>query len=255
MNSYYFLVSALPPLKMGTKAEISYEEMEDLVDQNVHPRDRQKVSDFKQYIDLKNLRLLWMDLTIDLRGNLNRKELEAALLIHEFFPSFVFDFIEAYDDRSYRLNHFLLLLSKFLQYQSHIQKGFLRSYFQFEREHRAVLTALRARDTQRDLSEELQYEDANDFFIRPILAEKETTSYEPPQEYQELKTLYLTMKENPKNLFFSISEFSFRRVGEMKQTDPFSIDTVLIYMAQLLLVEDWEQMDEKKGKEIITSLF
>lgn len=40
----------------------------------------------------------------------------------------------------------------------------------------------------------------------------------------------------------------------MKRIDPFSIDSVLAYMARLILVEDWDLLDEEKGRAIVTSL-
>ncbi len=254
MYGYYFLVNALPPLKFGDKPEIAYEEVEALVDQNVAPSDRKKVTLFKQYIDLKNLRLLWMDLPIDPRGNLNKKELEAALLIHDFFPPFVFEFIQTYEDVSQRLGNFLFLIARFLQYQIEMEKGFLHLFFRFEREFRLILTALRAKDQKKDLSIELQYEDTKDTLVQKILSEKEGASFEPPDEFREVKNLYFAHRENPKNLFFACSEFSFRKIGEMKRIDPFSIDAILAYMAGLILVEDWSLLDEERGKAIVTSL-
>lgn len=211
MVGYYFLITALPPLKFGIKPEISYEEVEELVDQNVRTSDREIVVGFKQYIDVKNLRLLWMDLPIDPRGNLNKKELEAALLVRDSFPSFVFDFIQTYEDSSHRLANFLFLIAKFLQYQIENQEGFLRVFFRFEREFRIILTALRAKDEKKDLSVELQYEDPKDFLIRDILSQKDSSSYEPPGEYKELKNIYVANRENPKNLFFLLPNIVFIR--------------------------------------------
>jgi hypothetical protein len=117
-----------------------------------------------------------------------------------------------------------------------------------------VLTAIRAKEEKKELSYELQYEDPRDFFVRDILSQKEGSIYEPPEEYKELKNLYLAHRDNPKNLFFSTCEYYFRKIGEMKGIDPFSIDSVLAYMARLILVEDWDLLSEERGKAVVTSL-
>jgi hypothetical protein len=251
MNGYYFLITSLPSLKFGEKADLSYEDLDELVDENVNESDREKVTLFKQYIDIKNLRLLWMDLPIDPRGNLNRKELEASLLIQDFFPAFVHEFLQTHEENAYRLNHFLFLIANFLQYQIEKQTGFLQTFFCFERDIQILLTALRAKHEGKDLSYELQYEDPREYLVRAILSGKEQATYEPPEEYRELANLYMEHREDPKNLFFAFSEYRFRKIGEMKKIDPFSIDSVLAYMARMLLVEDWALLDPEKGKAMI----
>ncbi len=44
-----------------------------------------------------------------------------------------------------------------------------------------------------------------------------------------------------------MAEFRFHRIGEEIQDHPFSVDNLLGYLVQLMIVEDVFALDEKRG--------
>ena len=194
------------------------------------------------------------DRPVDPRGNLNEKQLEEALLLEDFFPPFVFSFFKKYEKMSDRIKFFSMLLSQFFDEKIQKEKGFLSKYFRLEKEIRLILTALRAKEIKRDISYELQYEDATDFFVAYILAQKDMDTFEPPKEYEELKILYKKYHQTPLLLMKENIFFRLKKIEQMQEGKEFSIDYILSYQAILAMVEDWMQLEIEKEKKIIETL-
>ena len=87
-----------------------------------------------------------------------------------------------------------------------------------------------------------------------MLAQKDAISYEPPPEFLSLKEKYLACGPDPFLQFKEISKWRFKQIDELAIEPLFSIDWILSYMAQLLIVEEWNQLDAEKG-EIILQAF
>jgi uncharacterized protein DUF2764 len=121
----------------------------------------------------------------------------------------------------------------------------------FEREWRLVMIGLRAKELGRDVTKELQYEDFSDPIVAHILAQRDAPQYEPPPEYLELKELLLSCGSDPWQKLKVFAAWRFRKVEEMVDRPLFSIDWILAYMVRLLIIEDWNELDEKKGKMIL----
>ena len=231
--------------------EISYKELQYLFDWNLSFRDKMKLQEFKRFIDLKNLRLFFLKRPLDPRGNLNHKEIEEAIEVGNFFPSYVLDFLKREESFDAKLKFFPYLFAKFFQEK---REGFNEKCFQMEQELRLVLTALRAKKLDRDLLFELQYEDPTNFFIRDILSQNSQEEYVPPAEYSRVKELYENLVQDPKELYKAMLEFRVKRIEELVEDKPFTIDFLLGYFAHFLLVEDWNQLDSAKGKAVLESI-
>ena len=159
MHKYYYLACSLPSISLKTKPDIGFEELKFMLKLNVSRSDLKKIISFTRFIDICNLRCLWMNKDIDQRGNLNIAELEDVILIKDVFPDYVFDFLDRYENKDDRLKYFTFLISSFFKDVISSSRGFLKFYFQLEKEIRLVLTALRARKLGRELLKELQFED------------------------------------------------------------------------------------------------
>ena len=244
--NYYFLISAFPPLTLGVAPPISFREAKDLLLLNLTPEDMEQVALLLRSIDLYNIRALWLGEPLDDRGNLNGKELEEALLIRDMLPSYFNDFLDRYESTQDRLRYFSSLFASL--YRDEKLKGFLLEYYRFERELRLCLTALRAKRAGRDLLYELQFEDPTDPLIADILAQKDSAEYTPPGEFEEVKTLFLENRSDPRKLDRAISEYRFKKIEEMEQNQDFSINRVLAYIARLM-VDESLVADPEKGKE------
>lgn len=250
-KNYYFVVPSLPPLAMRERPEITFDELNVRLELNLDHADLEKTRILRRFVDIFNIRSLLMEETVDSRGNLNEKELDEALLIHAVLPDYVFEFLDQFEKVADRIRNFSGLLARFFNEEIPRHKGFLRDYLIFERESRLVLAALRSKQTGRDIVRELQFEDPTDPFVAQILAQKDSESCEPPAEYADLKELIASSYSDPWLEHQAFAEYRFKKIGEMAEGKLFSIDQILSYMAQLMIVESFFELDEQRGNMIL----
>lgn len=251
MRNYYFVVPSLPPLSLHERPEISFEELVVRLSNNLSKKDLEKTKVLRRLVDIYNIRSLLMEEPIDPRGNLNEKELDEALLVHAGLPEYVFEFLDQFEKVPDKIRNFSGLLARYFNEEIPKQKGFLREYLTFERESRLVLLALRAKQLGRDVAKELQFEDPTDPLVAHILAQKDSDRYEPLQEYQDLKELIASCYPDPWEENKAFAEYRFKKIAEMAERKHFSIDAILRYMAQLMILESILELDAAKGRMIL----
>jgi hypothetical protein len=252
MTQYYFIGTALPTLAIGVKPELPFKELLQMLRENLTASDWEKVEDLLWPVDIANIRSLWMGLPFDEKGLHTPKELEEALLVRDGFPDYLNDFLDRYESTADRLKFFpSLFASMYRAMEKKSRKGFIKYYYTLERELRLVLTALRAKQAGRDLARELQFEDLTDPFVMAILAQKDSTQYVPPPEYEEVKLLFQKYSQEPKQLHRALLEYRFNKYDLL---EPFSIDRILSYTIQLMIVESWEGLNQNSGKTIVEDL-
>jgi hypothetical protein len=162
------------------------------------------------------------------------------------FEDYVFDFLNHYDSRADRLKNFSQLLVTYFREIISQASGFLQQYFTFEREWRLVTLALRAKQLSRDVTTELQYEDPGDFIVGQIIAQRDVSSYEPPDQYRELQALYEENREDPIAIQKALYTYRFNQVdGFIEGTPLFSLDYILAYTIQLIIVENIQELEAK----------
>lgn len=251
MRNYYFLATALPTLQIGVPPEISYNDFQDLIHDNLSSRDMQQVEVIRLLYDIQNIRAFWKKEELDPRGNFNELDLEEALLARKGFPEYVYDFLDAYDSLQLRLQYFPTLISSYFRNEAKKAQGFLKQYLMFERYWRLVFAGFRAKQLDRDVAHELQFEDPNDDVVAQILAQKDAKNFVPPEGYEDLKMLFEEHAKSPMDLFKAICEYRFHHIEEMLSIDVFSIDYILGYMVKLITIEKWQELDQQKGFEVI----
>lgn len=245
----------MPTLSLDIQPEINFDEFQKMLFLNISERDKKKLYLFKQYIDIKNLRSFWSGRELDWRGNLHAKQIEEALLTEEFLPSYVFDFVKAYEDTSDRLKNFPYLPIRFLREMDKQSNGFLHWYFSEERKQRIVFAALRSRQIKRDLAYELQYEDGEDFLVKSLIEQGQSESFFLPKEFENLKKIYDENFDKPLLLEQKLLKYRLKKIEEKEELQPFfTIDHILAYMAKLMIVEDWYKLDENTSKTIVDRL-
>ncbi len=259
MTEYYFLASLLPALEIGHVPTLGFAELKQLLAINLTNVDLQKTQEFLRYVDLENMRRLFSNEPQDPRGNLNAEELREAIAEQQFpngdpFPEYMVEYFDKYRTEPERLEHFSELMSAYLQEESEKESGFISEYFAFERGLRIVLAGFRAKKMNKNVEAVLQYEDAADPVVAQVIAQKDAKSYEPPFEYKELKTIFDALGEDPLELNKAITAYRFSAIVEMMDAKHFSIDRILGYMARLILVERWLELDVEKGIEIIDTI-
>lgn len=250
-SRYYFAVTALPPLSFGIPPEITFKELRDFALMNLNEADMEKFLMILQPIDLYNVKALWMGLPLDEKGTLGAKELEEALLIRDLLPEYLIDFLDEHESVEERLRYFSSLYASMYRQKF---KGFLDTYFQFEREVYICLTALRAKKTGRDIIRELQFEDPTDPMAAQAIAQKDMPEYDPPSEYADLKEIFVQNYSDPRKLSLAIAKYRFDRIGEWEENEQFTLDRFIAYAARLLILESILQIDKDRAREAVEEL-
>ncbi|MBU6383401.1 MAG: DUF2764 family protein [Verrucomicrobia bacterium] len=249
MANYYFLIASFPALTVGKAPELTFKELESLLALNLTAGDMKKVRELLRPIDLYNIRAFWLGWPLDDRSSMKAKELEEALLVQEGLPSYVIEYLGRYESVAERLRYFSSLYVSMYQDAISRDQGFLLQYFQFERELHLVLTALRAKQSGKNLARELQFEDPTDPLVVEILAQKDAPDFTPPREYEEVKTLFFEYLAKPNELHQAILEYKFEKIEEMEEPQDFGIDRVLAFVAKFLIVESISLLSQEKGRE------
>ena len=123
-----------------------------------------------------------------------------------------------------------------------------------ERDIKIIFSALRAIELNRNIEDELLFEDKKDPLMEYIFSQKGSSILEVPKEYEGLKQIFLKNKNNPKNLHFELLDYRFKKINEKSEKDLFTISQILGYIANLIIVEDYFKLDKMQGKVIIDSL-
>ena len=255
-SRYYFLAISLPKLQLGEPPDMSFEEFQRLLVENLSADDLAKTKRVRWYFDLENLRRYLLKEPLDKWGNLNENDLEETLLTRPegVLPKYVYEFLDANPTKPERLKNFPLLLIKYFETESQKQSGFLSHYAAFERNLRLALLAYRAKRMGRDLAKELQFQDPEDPFIVQLLSLQEAPTYMPPYDFEGLTHFLKTYENEPMELQKALTEYRFEKIEELVNFDEFSIDRILAYMLQYIQVDKWQAYDKEQGKLIVDSL-
>lgn len=254
MTKYYFLATALPDLELGQKPDIDFVEFSILCKENLTRRDLLQMQVLREYYDIINVRDYWLEGTIDPYGNYDLIHLEDALLNRQGLPQFVYTFMDQYPHKKERIAHFPELFATYFHYSIKASRGFVKKYMSFERDMRLIFAAFRAKKIGRDITEELRYEDPEDPIVAQILAFKDAKTYEPPEPYEDLKPIFDKYSDSPLDLFQALTKYRFDKVESFHGVDVFSLDRIMGYMIQLILVEGWLKLDQKRGREIVENI-
>lgn len=251
MTGYYFLSSSLPQLSLTAECDLEWPEFAFLLENNLSSKDLEKVHAVRRLYDLDNLRHFWLEEPFDRFGNYSENDLEDAILTREGLPEYVYSFIEDYDTTEKRLKAFPELTVRYFQEEIKQASGFLLDYLELERSIRLVLVGVRAKMMQRDLLYEMQFEDPLDDFVQQIIAQKDAKAFEPPYGFEDLSPIVHTHKDNPTELHKGLLEYRMKRLDAHYEINLFSLDRILGYLAQYILIQKWQALDEGQGLSII----
>lgn len=255
-TNYYFLATALPALKMTVPPEINFSEFMTLLNENLSDADMEKIRTVRLFYDIENIRAFWKGEVLDYWGNLDINELEEALVEREGkeLPDYVYEFLDNYESLEQRLKFFPQLVGRYFKHQISQTKGFQKRYFIFERDLRLTLVGYRARQLHKNLLTELQFEDPEDPVVAQLLAQKDAKTFESPLGFEGVGQILERSYTSPLELHQALYEYRFNRIDEMLEFDMFSIDRIMGYFVQYLMVDKWFLLDRKKGIEIVDSI-
>lgn len=254
MSNYYFLATSLPELKLGTPPDITFHELLFLYRQNLSLEDFEKIQQLRLIFDIENIRAFWLKEPLDSRGRFDENSLEEALLTGIGFPNYVYDFLAKHDELKDRLRHFPSLIAQYYREEIAKADGFLKQYLVFERGLRLVLVAFRAKKMDRDILVELQYENTDDALVAQILSQKDMKTYDPPEQYEQIKPIFEELSNEPAALNKALFEYRFRKIDELIGLQVFTIDALLAYFVKFIMVEKWQEQDREKGIQLIKKI-
>ena len=254
MNRLFFLGSILPPLKAGSEPGILFEDLLLLLKGNLSASSLEKVKALRSYIDLKNVEQLLKKGEIDPRGNYTEKELEESFVNQEGLPSYLFEHLEGSDQEDDQLRHFSKVYIRFFKEMAKKHRGFMKWYFNFEREWRILLAGYRAKKLGVDPATALQHEDVHDTLVAQILAQKDAPFFEFPFEYEELGESLKEVQGDPKAQYLEMAKYRFKKIEEKTLDAPFSEAYLLGFVIKLMIVEDVWALDVRQGHEKLQEL-
>ncbi len=247
----YFIVNSLPTLTLSQKPEITFLELMRLFKMNLSASELQKTKDIRLFIDLQNVLKILKKEPLDIRGNFTEKELDEAIMHQIHLPKYLLDFLEREESP---VDKFYEVMSAYFQEEIKSQTGFFQKYVKFEQELRLTLTAIRCKKNQRDISQELSSEDPTDFFVHEIFSQKDQETVEFSEPYHSLASKLKEAEGNPFLQKKILMQFRFDQIEEMVEGDLFSIDYLLAYMIQLILVEDWNFLNKEQGHTTLNQI-
>jgi len=254
MAGYFFLGSMLPPLELGDTPGLSFQEIWELLRMNMTSGDLRKVKLIRRYVDLKNVWQLLKKQPLDVRGNLTERELDEALLSREGLPEYLFEYCDEYETLEGQLRYFSKVYTSFFKEMDENERGFLKFYFNFERRCRLVLAGRRARLLGVDLIEELRHEDFSDPFVAQVISQRDAKSFEAPPGYEKLEEMLAQEKDDPKGQYEVVASFRFEKISQYVQEVFFSVNYILGYFVQFMIVEDWNAINETSKNHSITEV-
>lgn len=160
-------------------------------------------------------------------------------------------FFDHYPTVEMRLSHFPELIQKYYDFAIEHSSGFLRKLFEFERDLRLIFAAFRAKKMGRDIVFELQFESEENDLVQQIINQKDAKEYIPPEEYSELKAIF---QDQPLEMLKALCEYRFRKIEELLEGDAFSSDRILGYLAEWLIVHQWNRLDKQEGESIMNRI-
>ena len=209
----------------------------------------------RRYFDILNVRAYLKNEPLDPFGNLDKNDLEEALLGNSsFFPFYVSKYLEQYENKEDRIFHFPELIAAFFRNEVEQSQGFLKRYLELERNLRLVLTAYRAKELGRDIAKELQFEDPDEDIIVQLLSQKDSKTFDTPPEFEDLKPILEENYSTPLALHKALTEYRFKKMDEMSGFDIFSFDRILAYLASFFLVEKWMSLNKEQGLQIVDNI-
>jgi hypothetical protein len=256
MANYYYLATVLPKLSLDEKPDMTFHEFERLLQENLSPNDYDKTRRLRWFFDLRNVKAYWKKEPLDYWGNLDEVQLEEALFTKESceLPKYLYDFLSEHESLEERQRFFPQVMSTYFTEEVKQNTGFLKSLRAMERNLRLIMTAYRSRKLGRDLDEEFQFVDPEDEVVAQLLAQKEAKEFEMPEGFEDFKPVIMLYESSPIKLQRAFMEYLFNWIEDSLEFDYFSINRILGYMAQFILIERFMRLDPEKGIKVLDNI-
>jgi len=226
MGAYYFLISLLPPLPiaLGDKLAVSFPDISRILRRNIDPSDDQLLRAQLSVIDAANWESMDQGRDFFLEGgNVSREEMETR----QDLPNFIRVFIDE-KERGIRRSHIYdrlweLCYSALLERAEEEGCRYLIDYTVWEIELRNRLTALRLRETEKNVA---------DHTIMPS-----TRSFDFTALISQLESI-----KNPLEAERYIDAERLKQIFHCQGADPFSFNAILAFLSSTAIYSRWEKL-------------
>lgn len=236
MARHFFVCSALPDISIEQKPRIDFESFIHMVKFSCTHREWQAVCSVRSFFDLMNLQAVLYERPLQLYGNVSPREFQDPIRHSLELPPFIVDFLTHYSSRSEQKEHFPALVAQFF-YEKRELSGFVGEFFSWLEEFFIVGGLVRSKRLGRDIAKELEDEDFSHPLVIEGLAYRNAANYDPPYRFAAVKEIYERDFTDPKALEKNTSNFIFQHLEAIKEDRAWTLDFLLAYMVQLILVE------------------
>jgi hypothetical protein len=256
-RNYYYLVAGLPDINLEqNKLSVSVGDFKKELQAHLHPDDYELVE--KLFLPADNRNVLNMLLKniqeFDDSGKYTFDELEDEIKEPEILPEYLKTFITHYKsnqpvftDMSWEDQ----LTTLYYDYATQVSNKFLRTWFEFERDLKNLLSGLTARRHKMPVENLLIGSNTVTDAIRKSNARDFSLSAEFPfveKLIQINETADLLMREK------AIDQLRWNYIDELNTFNYFSVEVILGFVFKLTMVERWLKLDKKTGEEMFRRL-
>ena len=251
-----YVIGSVPNLEFDSKPDISAEELYLLLKMNLSKTDLAPIKVLKRWVDLANLyKIFEKHDYFDKRGNYPQGMLKEFIETQQQLPSYVFEYLDEFESDEDRKKYFAKLIAKYFKEERKKAKGALAEFLKFENEWRILLTAYRAKKSEKSIAEILKYEDLSDPIVQISIAQSEAPGpFVFPFEYEELEAELKNAGPNPTSQMRALAKYRFNYYRDMGVDFPFTLRQIMAYLMQLFQLEDLFALDEIEGKKQLEKL-
>lgn len=253
-RNYYCLVSGLPDIVLEqSKAPFSLYELLEELRLTLHPRDFDLVELIFLPHDNRNLLHLSLktDASWDILGKFSREEMEEKLKETGQLPPYMDRFYQAVRQESPIWPGMSWENQLTRLYYDHVlshTEGFLHDWFKFEKDLNNILAAWNAREF--NLPVEGQLIGEND--IIRALGKSHARDFGLSKDLVFVdKLLQALEREDLLERERAVDRIKWHRIDQLNTFHYFTVDTVLGYLLQFLLLDRWLGLDSGRGAQAI----
>lgn len=256
-RNYYYLVAGLPDINLEqNKLSVSIGDFKKELQDHLHPDDYKLVE--KLFLPADNRNVLNMLLKIikefDDSGKYSFDQLEDEIKEPENLPEYLKTFIIHYKSNQPLITDMSWedqLTTLYYDYATQVSNDFLRTWFEFERDIKNILSGLTARRHKIPVENLLIGSNTVTDAIRKSNARDFSLSAEFPfveKIIQINENADLLMREK------AIDQLRWNYIDELNTFNYFSVEVILGFVFKLNMVERWLKLDKKTGEEMFRRL-
>lgn len=256
-RNYYYLVAGLPDINLEqNKLSVSVGDFQKELQAHLHPDDCQLVEKLFLTADNRNvLNMLLKNIQeFDDSGKYTFDELEDEIKEPENLPEYLKTFITHFKSNQPLITDMSWedqLTTLYYDYATQVSNKFLRTWFEFERDLKNLLSGLTARRHKMPVENLLIGSNTVTDAIRKSNARDFSLSAEFPfveKLIQINENADLLMREK------AIDQLRWNYIDELNTFNYFSIEVILGFVFKLTMVERWLKLDKKTGEEMFRRL-